>query len=289
MSKKTRFRAYQLGNAGSSFSYSVDDHFTLIEARLNKVNGPNIVEEMKIVGCSTIDCLHITSWDQDHCSSGELNLILKYLKPSRIEYPGYIPHTDSGKQSLLAIKNYSTQNQTIINEVSPAYINSLEPGEKLKYNNIVYNPRSISDNSNNNSIVQLFRRGRFSVLSLGDCEDDTIARRIMNGDIAKETDVLILAHHGADNGFTTREFIQHIKPKIAICSSNYDNQFEHPKQSIRDMLYQEEVALYTTKTGDVVIICNEDNQVKAYNLISNGDKVSSTKIVTPKYTVSSDI
>ena len=30
----TRFRAYQLGNAGSSFSYYADGHFTLIEARL---------------------------------------------------------------------------------------------------------------------------------------------------------------------------------------------------------------------------------------------------------------
>ena len=236
MSKKTRFRAYQLGNAGSSFSYSVDNHFTLIEARINEVNGPNILAEMKIAGCSTIDCLHITSWDQDHCTFSELEQILKLLKPRRIEYPGYTPHTDSGKQSLHAIKKYSTQNQAIINEVSPEYINSLEPGEKLKYNNIVYNPRSISDNSNNNSFVQLFRHGRFAILSLGDCEDVTIAERIMKCDLAKETDVLILAHHGADNGFTTREFIQHVKPKIAICSSNYDNQFEHPKQSIRDML-----------------------------------------------------
>ena len=288
MSKKTRFRAYQLGNAGSSFSYSVDNHFTLIEARINEVNGPNILAEMKIAGCSTIDCLHITSWDQDHCTFSELEQILKLLKPRRIEYPGYTPHTDSGKQSLHAIKKYSTQNQAIINEVSPEYINSLEPGEKLKYNNIVYNPRSISDNSNNNSIVQLFRHGRFAILSLGDCEDVTIAERIMKCDLAKETDVLILAHHGADNGFTTREFIQHVKPKIAICSSNYDNQFEHLKQSIRDMLYQEGVTLYTTKTGDVVIICNEDNKVDAYNLISNSEKVSSKITISPKCQVPSE-
>ena len=123
---------------------------------------------------------------------------------------------------------------------------------------------------------------------MGDCEDVTIAERIMKCDLAKETDVLILAHHGADNGFTTREFIQHVKPKIAICSSNYDNQFEHPKQSIRDMLYQEGVTLYTTKTGDVVIICNEDNKVDAYNLISNSEKVSSKITISPKCQVPSE-
>ena len=289
MPKKTRFRAYQLGNAGSSFSYSVDNHFTLIEARMNEVNGPNIIQEMKNCGCSTIDCLHITSWDQDHCSFGELESILKYLKPQRIEYPGYTPHTDSGKQSLNAIKNYSTQNLITIKEVSPEYIGSLEPGKERQYNNIVYNPRTVSDNSNNNSIVQLFRNGRFTVLSLGDCEDETIAKRIMNCNLAKETDILILAHHGADNGFTTREFIQAIKPKIAICSSNYDNQFEHPKQVIRNLLYQEGVALYTTKTGDVVIICNEDNNIQVYNLISYNKEVSSKRIVSPKCQVPSDM
>ena len=78
------------------------------------------------------------------------------------------------------------------------------------------------------------------------------------------------------------------KPKIAICSSNYDNQFEHPKQSIRDMLYQEGVTLYTTKTGDVVIICNEDNKVDAYNLISNSEKVSSKITISPKCQVPSE-
>ena len=282
MSKKTRFRAYQLGTAGSSFSYSVDNHFTLIEARINDVNGPNIIQEMKDCGCSTIDCLHITSWDQDHCSLGELELILNLLKPQRVEYPGYVPHTDSGKQSLKAIENYSHQKTITLNEISPKYVQGLIPGKILELNNILYNPRILSDNSNNNSIVQLFRGGRFTLLSLGDCEDEIIARRIMSCNLAKETDILILAHHGADNGFTTNEFIRALKPTIAICSSNYDNQFDHPKPNIRSLLHQEGVALYTTKTGEVVIICNENNNIQVYNLIANSKEVSSQKNVSPK-------
>lgn len=47
--KKTRFRAYQLGDKGSSFSYSVDGNFTLIEARLNQTNDPSICDEMNII------------------------------------------------------------------------------------------------------------------------------------------------------------------------------------------------------------------------------------------------
>jgi competence protein ComEC len=288
MSKQTRFRAYQLGTSGSSFSYSVDDHFTLIEARFNETNKPNIVKEIQIIGCKAINCLHITSWDQDHCNYEELKLILECLKPTRIEYPGYVPNTDCGKNSLISIKNYCKQKSISQIEISPSYIKGLESGERCKYNDIVYNPKNISNKHNDNSIVQLFRRGRFTVLSLGDCEDATIAENIMGGNIVNsETDVLILAHHGADNGFTTSKFIKSIKPKIAVCSSNYDNEYDHPRQEIREILYQEDITLYTTKTGDVVISCDEDNIVHADNLKANGEKISSKKEFSPKCAVPS--
>lgn len=60
------------------------------------------------------------------------------------------------------------------------------------------------------STAALFRKGRFTVLSLGDCESPDIANTIMNDIMAnQETDVIMLmAHHGADNGFTTEEFIK---------------------------------------------------------------------------------
>ena len=281
MNKITRFRAYQLGTPGSSFSYSVDDHFTLIEARLTAMSMRGVIAELKLLNKKCINCLHITSWDQDHCDYEELSLILKYLKPQRVEYPGYMPHTDNAKRCKRLIESYQGDTESI----TPEYIDSLSPGEERKYNNILYNPRYISDNSNDNSVVQLFRQGRFSLLSLGDCEDPAIARRLINSKLAKEADVMILAHHGADNGFTTKELIDAIRPKIAICSSNYDNQFAHPSQPIRDLLYYSGVTLFTTKTGDVIIECKEDNNVRAYNMISDNTQISSVKNFEPKLLV----
>lgn len=237
--------------------------------------------ELRLLNKQSINCLHITSWDQDHCDYEELSLILKYLKPQSVEYPGYMPHTDNAKRCKRLIESYQGDTESI----TPEYIDSLSPGEERKYNNILYNPRYISDNSNDNSVVQLFRQGRFSLLSLGDCEDPAIARRLINSKLAKEADVMILAHHGADNGFTTKELIDAIRPKIAICSSNYDNQFEHPSQPIRDLLYYSGVTLFTTKTGDVIIECKEDNNVRAYNMISDNTQISSVKNFEPKLLV----
>ncbi len=284
--KKTRFRAYQLGDRGSSFSYSVDDNFTLIEARLNATNAPSICHEMKITGASNLANLHITSWDKDHCSESELPVILEYLKPEKIQYPGYEPDTDCGKACKRMIEDYCTEQKKVGVRYTPDYVNGLDAGENLQYSTIIYNPIDGEGNHNDNSIAALFRAGQFTVLSLGDCESESIAKRIQAGTIAtKETDVLILAHHGADNGFTTDEFIKAINPRIAICSSNYDNQYEHPRKEVRQILYQNNVHLFTTKTGDVIVECNEDNKVHVKNLVSDNTKLSSAYTFTPRCTV----
>lgn len=48
MKHYTRFRAYQLGEKGASFSLSVDQYFVLVEARYNEVNKQHIKYEMRL-------------------------------------------------------------------------------------------------------------------------------------------------------------------------------------------------------------------------------------------------
>ncbi|MCG8238785.1 ComEC/Rec2 family competence protein [Tenacibaculum finnmarkense] len=269
----TRFRAYQLGNEGSSFSYFDGTSFTLIEARITETNARTISAELKACGKTIIDCLHITSWDTDHCSKNDLELIIEKLKPKRIEYPGYIPHTDSGKECLKIVQAH---NKPI--KVDTTYVSDLNNATDWNYNNIIYNNRKDYENANDNSTIKLFRTGAFTVLSLGDVEKKEIADFLLKTKIIKhEVDIMILAHHGANNGFTTKEFIQEISPKVAICTSNYDNQYNHPKQEIRNLLYDNDVNLYTTKTGDVLIKTIGDNKIayKAINLKANSTEISS--------------
>lgn len=258
-SKKTRFRAYQLGNAGSSFSYFNGEQFTLIEARYNDVNGPSIENEMKLCETDRIHVLHITSWDQDHCSPSQLEAILTRFSPRKIEYPGYEPHTQSGTDSLAIIKAYEKESSNVKNikliQMTPEYINSLDVAESYGYRDTLHHPKFIDGkSSNNNSTVKHFRSGSFNVLSLGDVESPNIASGLRRQRVIKnEVDVMILAHHGADNGFTTSSFIRTVRPTVAIASADYANQFSHPKQNIRDLLHHNHVKLFTTKTGDVVI------------------------------------
>jgi competence protein ComEC len=289
----TRFRAYQLGCEGSSFSYFDGSTFTLIEARLNDKNTNSIFHELKCCNKSSIDVLHITSWDIDHCNPDEFQLVLKLLKPSKIEYPGYSPHTDSAKESLEFIIKYEKESKrsnfdkTIkIQKISPEYIKSLDEATKLGYRDIFYNPKTIYQDSNNNSTVTLYRTGSFNVASLGDVEDAMISARLRRCKIfSKEIDVMILAHHGARNGFTSSTLIKAVMPTVAVCSSNYDNQFEHPKQEIRDILNKYRIPIFTTKTGDVIInsVSPHTHEYEVFNFIKDGEVLSSkNKYVSKK-------
>ena len=275
--KNTRFRAYQLGNAGSSFSYFNGSNFTLIEARYNDINKVSISSELTACNKSKIDTLHITSWDQDHCVPSQLEKIILNLKPDKIEYPGYTPHTDSGKASLEIIQKFKRDKTAI--QVTPEYIKSLNSCKSFGYNDVLLHPKSISaDSANDNSTVKLFRSGSFNVLSLGDVESTQISSGLKTySSITNEVDVMILAHHGADNGFTTSSFLRGTQPKVAIASADYANQFAHPKQKIRDLLHKHEIQLFTTKTGDVVMysIAPHSGDFKVVNLKAGSTEVSS--------------
>jgi competence protein ComEC len=143
----------------------------------------------------------------------------------------------------------------------------------------------VGDCSNNNSTAKLFRQGHFTVLSLGDLEDPEIALTISSDEsVRTEVDVMIMAHHGADNGFTTNEFVQAVKPRVALCSSNYANQYEHPSQEIRDLLFENNVRLYTTKTGDVLIhsIDGNERNYRVVNFRADNQEISSQAILQAK-------
>lgn len=281
----TRFRAYQLGTPGSSFSYFVDDHFTLIEGRLTDVNRSSLCEEMEICRVKFINVLHITSWDSDHCSANELLELLNLTRPLKVECPGYIPHTVNGTKCRCIIENYIRENQNNNRKtekiyITPEYISKLDRAADLAFKDIIHNPLHLdSTNANNNSTAKHFRRGSFNLLSLGDIECQNISARLRRDKIlGRETDVIILAHHGADNGFTNRRFIQHLEPKLAICTSDHGNQYGHPTQGIKSLLNSCRVELLTTKTGDVVVksIGDHTGNYQAINLISGSTQVSST-------------
>lgn len=286
---KTRFRAYAIGQAGSSYSYMAGNHFTLIEAVATEVSRDSIKHELELCQRMSIDALHITSWDADHCSTSGLEWILMNCRPKRIEYPGYDPHSKNAEEAKRMILKYkkdqATKAQTItLRKVDPPYVHSLNPAKGLGYNDIVYHPRVLTDAPNDNSTVKIFRSGMFNVLSLGDIESANIGARLRRSKIlCRETDVMILAHHGAEGGVTTRKFLNHIDPRLGICTSNHANHYEHPSPKVRE-LFGEDRPLYTTKRGDVIIRSIEahHSRFEVINLEAGSTKEASRRVFIAK-------
>ena len=186
----------------------------------------------------------------DHCRAIELGDLLAVTRPIKIETPGYAPEGDNGirSQEIITtyIENRLQDNRTkTITKVNPEYIFSLQSAKRLAFNDTFYNPLRIDAFcANDNSTIKHFRGGSFNVLSLGDVESTNIAARLRRCSIlGRETDVMILAHHGADNGFTTKTFVRRLEPSIAICSADYANQYDHPRQEIRNLLHEEGIRI----------------------------------------------
>lgn len=265
----TKFRAFQLESEGSLFSYYKPDWYTLIEARVPNGGIGVLHHDLSLHGKTKVDTLHITSWDFDHCNPLDLNTILFSLTPRTIECPPYSPTTEDGRRCVAAVAQYRlAQPAAIIQPITADYIRTLPYAEPGGNRDVVFESQYNCDNKNDMSLLRLFRSEGFNVLSLGDCESELIASRLLaSAHVRTAVDVLILPHHGADNGFTSGRLLDSIQPSLAICSSSYDNQYDHPRPSICQLLNTRNIPIMTTKRGDVIVFQTPGGKVRAVNFI----------------------
>ncbi len=99
---------------------------------------------------------------------------------------------------------------------------------------------------NANSIVARLDYGSFSMLFAGDAEDQT-EHRLLTKDLNLEGQVLKVSHHGSKYA-STKDFLDRVKPEIAIVSCGAWNRYGHPAQSVLDRLRAANPALKLYRT-----------------------------------------
>jgi beta-lactamase superfamily II metal-dependent hydrolase len=105
---------------------------------------------------------------------------------------------------------------------------------------------------NANSIVVRLDYGAFSMLLTGDAEDQT-EHRLLTKDLNLDARVLKVGHHGSKYA-TSADFLQRVKPEIAIVSCGAWNRYGHPAQAVLDRLKAANVKLYRTDLhGEITI------------------------------------
>lgn len=98
--------------------------------------------------------------------------------------------------------------------------------------------------ANANSIVARLDYGSFSMLLTGDAEDQT-EHRLLTKELDLRSKVLKIAHHGSKYA-TANDFLNRVKPEVAIVSCGAWNRYGHPSQAVLDRLKAANVKLYRT-------------------------------------------
>ena len=105
---------------------------------------------------------------------------------------------------------------------------------------------------NANSIVARLDYGDFSMLLSGDAEEQT-EQRMLSKDVNLKAKILKVGHHGSKYA-TSQDFINRLKPEVAIISCGQWNRYGHPSQLVLDRLRAANVKLYRTDLqGEITI------------------------------------
>ena len=116
----------------------------------------------------------------------------------------------------------------------------------------------VSESKNNSSLVWYASCGEFSALFTGDLEKEGEQDILQNGFVemygVSEIDLLKVAHHGSKTS-SSEEFLQAIKPKLAVISCGKNNRYGHPHEEVVERLKQvgSEI-LNTTERGQITVM-----------------------------------
>jgi hypothetical protein len=108
-------------------------------------------------------------------------------------------------------------------------------------------------NANENGAV-FKTEGERSALFMGDVQNDShhYAESWLiqqhddpENDIDLDADVLFIGHHGSDNA-TSKEFLDRVDPEIAVISSDFAEEYNHPHDEVLKNLYEQDGDVYWT-------------------------------------------
>ena len=95
----------------------------------------------------------------------------------------------------------------------------------------------------------------FDMLFTGDLEGEGETQLIESGSLRKY-DILKVAHHGSKSS-SIEEFLEKVKPKIALIGVGEKNTFGHPNVGVLKRLRKNNSKIYRTDLdGEITIITN---------------------------------
>lgn len=202
---------------------------------------------------TTIDYLMISHFDSDHI--GGVFAILENLEVKNIII------SKQGETSENLKKFYEITNNKEIRTIIVKKGDIVEIDKYSHFEILFPEDNLIEDNIlNNNSIVARFNSLDFSILFTGDIEEIAEKRlcELYSGTDKLEAFVLKVAHHGSKTS-STEEFLELVKPKIALIGVGKNNNFGHPNIDVIERLENMGSKIYRADNcGEIIIRINRE-------------------------------
>ena len=213
----------------------------LIDAGTNKT-GKVVVDFLKENKITKIDYLIGTHPHEDHI--GGLDDIINSFDIGKIYMPKVQTNTKTFESVLDAVANKGLTIQ------SP----KIDESFKLDTANCtVLSSNQESKDLNNDSIVIRMTYGKDSFLFMGDSE-----KKVEKSRTWPQTNILKVGHHGSDTS-TTAEFLNQVKPEIAIISVGKDNSYGHPTEVVIQRLKANNIEVHRTDEEGTILITSDGN------------------------------
>lgn len=209
-------------------------------------------------GISEIDVLILSHGDSDHL--GGLPYILRHFTVKEVWDNGQTKRTRLYQTYLHVIDSLGIEHRVlsagdVITEFAPVSIVALHPTRRF----VAGGNRSANDAS----LSFKFSYGQIDLLLLGDIEARG-EERVNRFDALLQSEILKVSHHGSKTS-SNPEFLQCVKPEIAVISVGEYNRFGHPAPVVLQRLNALGARILRTDRDSAVILETDGRTVSRVN------------------------
>lgn len=209
-------------------------------------------------GFPQIDIIIISHFDQDHV--GGIMTVLQELKVKKVYISKQVEKSENYEKFLDIVSNkkikvYEVVSGNKIHIEKNLYIDILWPTNNQITTNIL----------NNNAIVCNLHYKNFSMLFTGDIEkiaETEILEKYSKTPQFLKANILKVGHHGSKSS-SISEFLNTVKPQIAVIGVGKNNKFGHPNSEVLQRLENINSKIFRTDlNGEITIEVNKRSKYK---------------------------
>lgn len=265
--KKLKIYFVDVGQGDSTFIVTPRNETILIDGGGSEFSDYDVGKNVLLPyvldrGYTSIDYVIISHFDSDHVKG-----ILTLMKEIKLKNIFISKQKEKNKniEEFLKIVKEKNIKVSIVNRGQRINI------EKNLYIDVLWPDENNINDINNDAIVCKLNYKNFSILFTGDIEKEAekkIINLYKNKSYLLKTDILKVPHHGSRTS-STEEFLNLVKPQVALIGVQKKNKYGHPNKEVLERLKKINCKIYRTDLNGEIEIKTNGNKINIKKFIKD--------------------